>query len=135
MLRVRVRGDGLGSTTGIIQIVIDRAPSNTTHTLGASVVLRLHLLLASLLLAVALASFGLRDALFADFGRLRLLGAVAGGTRPSEGRRDIEAATLLVVVLIILVRARHRNLLLSRDVRGAAAARLVLVDAVLILLV
>ncbi len=102
MLRVCVRGDCLGSTTGIIQIIIDRARStpNTAHTFWASVVLRLNLLLFGLLLAVALASFGLRNTLFADFRSLRLLSAVASGTRPCEGGRDIEAATFLVIVLI-----------------------------------
>lgn len=133
MLRIRVRGNGLGSATRIIQIVIDgaRSTANAAHTLGASVVLRLNLLLVGLLLAFTLAPFGLWDPLFADFGSLRLLSAVAGGTRPSESGRDIEPAAFLVVLII---GARHRNLLLPRDVRGAATAAQ-LVDAVLILLV
>jgi len=134
MLRVRIRGDGLGSAARIIQIVINgaRSTTNSTHTLRASVVLRLHLLLGGLLLAFTpLAALGLRDALFADFGCLRLLGAVAGCTRPSEGGRDIEAAFL--VVILVIIGARHSNLLLPRDVRGAAPAGLVV--AVLVLLV
>ena len=133
MLRVRVRGDGLRSTTRIIQIVIDgsRSTANAAHTLWASVVLRLNLLLIRLLLAFILAPFGLWDTLFADFGCLRLLSAVAGGTCPSKSGRDIEATAFLVVLII---GARHRNLLLSRDVRGAATTAQ-LVDAVLILLV
>lgn len=132
MLRVRVRGDGLGSAARIIQIVINgaRSTTNSTHTLRASVVLRLHLLLGCLLLSFTLAALGLRDALFADFGCLRLLGAVAGCTRPSEGGRDIEAAFLII---LLLIGARHSNLLLPRDVRGAAPAGLVV--AVLVLLV
>ena len=133
MLRVRIRGDGLGSATRIIQIVIDgpRSTSNATHTLGASVVLRLHLLLGGLLFAFTFAPLRLRDALFADFGSLRLLSAVASGSRTIEGGRDIEAAFLVVVLLII--GARHSNLLLPRDVRGAATAGLVV--AVLVLLI
>jgi hypothetical protein len=125
MLRVCVRGDGLGSAARIIQIVIDRPRStaNATHTLGPSVVLRFHLLLGGLLLAFTLAPLGLRDALFADFSGLRLLCAVAGGSGPSEGGRDIEAAFLVVVLVII--GARHGNLLLPRDVRRAAPAGLV----------
>ena len=133
MLRVRVRGDGLGSAARIIQIVINgpRSTANASHTLGASVVLRLNLLLGCLLLAFTLAPLGLRDALFAYLGCLRLLSAVAGGPSPSEGGRDIEAAFLVVVLLII--GARHSNLLLPRDVRGAATAGLVV--AVLVLLI
>jgi hypothetical protein len=126
MLRVRVRGDGLGSAARIIQIVINRPRStaNAAHTLGASVVLRFHLLLGCLLLAFTpLAALGLRDALFADFSGLRLLCAVACGARASQCGRDIEAAFLVVV--LVLIGARHGNLLLPRYVRGAAAARLV----------
>lgn len=134
MLRVRIRGDGLSSAARIIQIVINgaRSTTNSTHTLRASVVLRLHLLLGCLLLSFTLTALGLRDALFADFGCLRLLSAVAGGSRPSEGGRDIEAA-FLVVVIVFIIGARHSNLLLPRDVRGAAPAGLVV--AVLVLLV